>query len=132
MNRALTILAVATLTLFAGGAAFAQTAAPATPAPGVGPVLVGGKSTYAVSFGAASNQSATASQDRAPGGTFFIATPGMLCAGTVTVAGTSQPLPGNPITSSGQFTFTRTGSPVGCAVTITSSAGGRSATILFQ
>jgi hypothetical protein len=129
MKRAFTILAVVSLAVFAGGAARAQTAAPA---PGVGPVLVGGKSTYAVSFGASINQSATASQDRAPGGTFFIASPGMLCAGTVTITGTSQPLPGNPITSTGQFTFTRTGSPVGCAVTITSSAGGSSATILFQ
>jgi len=134
MKWALTVLAVASLTLFSGEAADAQAVTPAasaTPA-GVGPVQIGGKNTYAVSFGASTNQTAIASQDRAPRGTFFIATPGTLCVGAVTVTGSSQSLPGSPITSTGQFTFTRAGSPVGCAVTITSSAGGRSATILFQ
>src|SRR5579872_1185174 len=100
--------------------------------PGLGPVLVDGKTTYGIKFAGAATQSATATQDRAPGGTYFIATPGMLCRGTVTVTGSSQPLPGNPITSNGLFTFTRTGSPLGCAITISSSAGGASATIVFQ
>ncbi|HEY1727770.1 MAG TPA: hypothetical protein VGG22_05325 [Candidatus Baltobacteraceae bacterium] len=104
------------------------TAAPAA----VGPVLVQGKSTYGISFAGATSQSATATQDHAPAGTYFIATPGMLCTGTVTLTGDSRPLPGNPVTSSGPFTFTRTGSPAGCAVRIRSSAGGATATILFQ
>ena len=119
----------------APAAAFAQSAAPAPslkPA-APGPVLVDGKRTYSVSFGAATTQTATASQNHVPGGVYFIATPGILCDGTVTVTGSgSQALPGAPITSTGPFTFTRTGSPLGCAVTISSSAGGAAATIVFQ
>jgi len=115
------------------GSAFAQTATPQPVATaGLGPVLVDGKATYGISFSGSTTQSATASQARAPNGSYFIATPGMLCTGTVTITGTSQTLPGSPITSNGPFTFTRTGSPTGCAVTITSSAGGARATIVFQ
>ena len=98
----------------------------------IGPVLVGGKSTYGISLSSAVSQSATATQNGAPAGTYFTATPGTLCIGSVTVTGDGRQTPGNAITSSGQFTFTRTGSPLGCAITITSSAGGASATVLFQ
>ena len=127
---------LATATLAAVLLAFQVATPSATPAPpapvAVGPVLVGGKSTYGISFGGSTSQSATATQDHAPAGTYFVATAGMLCTGTVTVTGDSRPLPGNAVTSSGPFTFTRTGSPSGCAVTIRSSAGGTAATILFQ
>ncbi|HTX02698.1 MAG TPA: hypothetical protein VMD07_03370 [Candidatus Acidoferrales bacterium] len=109
--------------------AYAQTA---NASADIGPVLVNGKSTLGISFSGSATQSVAAAQSHAPSGTYFTATPGMLCTGTVKVAGTSQALPGNPITSSGPFTFTRTGSPMGCAVTISSSAGGASATVVFQ
>lgn len=109
-----------------------QPSATATPAASLGPVLVNGKTTFGISFSGSQTKTATASQINAPGNAYFIAVPGMLCTGTVTVAGTSQSLPGSPITSTGQFTFTRTGSPVGCAITISSSAGGATATIVFQ
>lgn len=132
MKRAATLLAVGLFALASAGAG-AQTPTPKpSPSPGLGPVQVDGKSTFQLSFGSSSSQAATASQDRAPDGTYFIATPGMLCTGTVAVTGSSQQIAGNAIISTGRFTFTRTGSPLGCAVTISSSAGGRVATVIFQ
>jgi hypothetical protein len=102
------------------------------PPPKLGPVLVGGKTTYAVSFSSGATQTATASQFHAPYGSYFTATPSTLCLGVVKVAGPTPALAAAAITSSGPFTFTRLGTTSGCSVTISSSAGGASATVVFQ
>ena len=75
----------------------------------------------------------TATQANAPPGTVFSASPGSLWLGTVTVAGPPGGLPlGKTVTSTGPFTFTKTGNPAGCSVSIASSVGGHTATVTFK
>lgn len=110
----------------------APTATP-MPRPTPGPVLVGGKSTFIVIFESGSNtKTVTPTQNNAPQGVYYVATPGTLCIGAVNVTTTGTVIPGGSITSKGPFTFTRIGSPAGCAVSISSSAGGPPATVVFQ
>lgn len=109
----------------------APTATPmARPTPG--PVLVGGKSTFILVFDSGNTKTLTPTQTNVPSGVFFVATPGTLCLGAVNVTTTGTIVPGGSITSKGPFTFTRIGSPAGCAVSISSSAGGPPATVVFQ
>jgi hypothetical protein len=112
----------------------ATQAATATPMarPTPGPVLVGGKSTFIVVFDSGNTKTVIPTQANAPPGVSYVATPGTMCIGAVNVTTTGTILPGGPITSKGPFTFTRVGSPIGCAVSISSSAGGAPATVVFQ
>lgn len=107
------------------------TAAPSA-APKLGPVLVAGKSTYVLAFDAGGSKTVAATQVHAPSGSYFIATPGTICIGAVSVTGSSSLALGGGIISNGPFTFTRVGSTAGCAVSISSSAGGTPATVVFQ
>jgi hypothetical protein len=103
------------------------------PAPKLGPVLADGKPTLIVVFGADASKTISVTQTQAPPGSYFFAQPGTMCIGAIKVAGSSPTvLPNGAITSNGPFTFTRVGSPVGCAVSISSSAGGTPATVVFQ
>lgn len=111
-------------------AAPAPTQSPVAP-PQLGPVLVAGKATYVLTFGPKNSQTITATQSHAPAGAYFIATPGTICLGAINVVGSATVGTGMGITSSGAFTFTRVGNPVGCAVSISSSAGGTPATVVF-
>jgi hypothetical protein len=112
----------------------AKVAPTATPVakPTPGPVLVGGKSTSIVVFDAGNAKTVMPTQANAPPGVSFVATPGTMCIGAVNVTASGTVLPGGPITSKGPFTFTRVGSPIGCAVSISSSAGGTPATVVFE
>ena len=102
------------------------------PAPKIGPVLVDGKATLIVVFDPSNVKTVSASQTQAPPGSYFFAQPGTMCIGAIKVMGSSPTvLPNGAITSNGPFTFTRVGSPVGCAVSISSSAGGAPATVVF-
>ena len=112
----------------------ATTAPTATPMvrPTPGPVLVGGKSTFILVFDSVNAKTLTPTQTNAPPDVYYVATPGTLCLGAVNVTTTGTIVPGGSITSKGPFTFTRIGSPAGCAVSISSSAGGPPATVVFQ
>lgn len=112
----------------------AQTAAPSLPAaaPTAGPVLVDGKSTYVLAFDHGNTKIVSASQEHAPPGRYFVATVGTICIGAVNVSGSAATIPTGGITSSGPFTFTRVGNTAGCAVSISSSAGGPPAVVVFQ
>lgn len=112
----------------------APPAAPLTtprPAPKLGPVLVGGKHTFVVTFGDHDTQTIYASQSGAPAGAYFVATPATLCIGAITVSSGTSVLFNAPITSGGPFNITRVGNTTGCAVSISSSAGGQPATVVF-
>ena len=101
--------------------------------PTPGPVLVEGKSTYILVFDTGKKtKTVEPSQAYAPPNTVFVATPGTLCAGSVNVTTAGTIIPGGSVTSKGPFTFTRVGSPIGCAVTISSSVGGPPAIVVFQ
>lgn len=102
------------------------------PAVRPGGVLVEGKHLLTVTFATKNAITVMASQPNAPSNTYFIATPGTICGGAVTVSGPTPALPGAPVTSGGPFTLTRVGSPTGCAISVSSSAGGEAATIVFQ
>jgi hypothetical protein len=98
-----------------------------------GPVLIGGKSTFIVTFGDKDTQTFYATQAHAPQGGHFTATPGTLCLGAIKITGDPNALLFGPVTSSrGEFTVTRVGSPIGCSVSISSSAGGQPAVVVFQ
>lgn len=142
----LTRLSIALIaTSFAGTAAVAQTAAPtaslpptprAMPSPNsppkLGPVLADGKSTYILTFDKGNSKTVLVSQANAPSNLYFVATVGTICIGAVNVTGSGPSIPNGAITSNGPFTFTRVGNTTGCAVSITSSAGGLPATVVFQ
>jgi hypothetical protein len=101
--------------------------------PTPGPVLVDGKSTYVLVFDNGKNSKVIeSSQVYAPPNVYFVATPGTLCVGAVNVTTVGTVIPGGPVTSKGPFTITRIGAPAGCAISITSSAGGPPATVVFQ
>lgn len=101
----------------------------------LGPVLINGNTSFTPPrLGDGQSFTVTASQPDAPAGTYFIAGTTSACIRTISVLGGGKP--GAPpfsgyITSSGRFTFYRLGSPQGCTVTISSSAGGDPATISF-
>lgn len=98
-----------------------------------GPVLIGGKHTFVVTFTDKDTQTFYAAQDHKPQSAYFIATPGTLCVGAVKIAGPEPNAMINaPITSGGPFTVTRVGSPIGCSLSVSSSAGGQPATVVFQ
>lgn len=96
-------------------------------------MLVEGKSTYILVFDAGKNtKTILPTQAYAPPNTVFVATPGTLCIGAVNVTTAGTIIPGGSVTSKGPFIFTRVGSPIGCAVTISSTIGGPPATVVFQ
>jgi len=139
--RSLAGLSIALIAvLFSICAARAQTVAPSTappvapsPAPPkIGPVLVNGKSTFVLGFDQGNSKTVTASQTHSPPGQYFVATPGTICIGSINVSGSDAAIPNGAIISSGPFTFTRVGNTSGCAVSITSSAGGLPAIVVFQ
>ena len=101
------------------------------PAQAPGPVLVDGKHVDTVTFTLQTSATVYASQTRVPSGTYFIASPGTLCNGAVKVTTTNPVPPNAPIVSGGPFTLTRIGPTTGCAISVSSSAGGEAATITF-
>jgi peptide-methionine (S)-S-oxide reductase len=128
MNVRAALTAFALLSLLGASYGSAQTASPtpaAVPPPSErGPVLVDGRTWTTIDFAAGNTVSVTASQANVPRGTLFIANPGVLCNGAVTVAGTKSLTPTATITSTGPFSITRKGVTTGCQIAITSSAGG--------
>ncbi|MGH7192271.1 MAG: hypothetical protein ACREJM_01915, partial [Candidatus Saccharimonadales bacterium] len=59
--------------------------------------------------------------------------PVTLCLGSIKITGDPNALMNAPVTSArGEFTAIRLGSPIGCSVSVSSSAGGRPATVVFQ
>jgi hypothetical protein len=97
-----------------------------------GQVLVEGKHLLTVTFATKDTITVMASQPFAPSNAYFIATPGTICSGAIKVSGPSPALANAPVTSGGPFTLTRVGPLIGCAISVSSSAGGDAATIVFQ
>jgi hypothetical protein len=102
------------------------------PAATVGPVLVDGKQTLIVTFGDRATRTFEASQAHAPPGSYFVANPGTMCLGAVRISAGTSVLLNAPVTSNGPFTLTRLGDPAGCAISISSTAGGAPATVVFH
>jgi len=131
-SKTLPFLLCAALGLACANAGLAQQATSPAPAPALGPVLIDGKPVVEVTFATGNTQTIGASQAHAPAGNTYTATPSTLCNGTVRVTGAASDVATTTVTSHGAFTLTRLGTPVGCAIAITSNAGGTPATVTFK
>jgi len=121
-----------------GSLPYQQTSSPALANPLYGPIYINGAATnLTLSLGGSGQaQVVTITQNGAPSGTYFTATPGAGCAGNVAIVSNAQPSApaAQPptIASNGPFTVTTLTSNRSCAITLVSSADQTQGTLTIQ